>query len=177
MARYLLASVSLPAANAFVGKLHRHSLPVQGHKFSLGAFAAGQLVGVAIVGRPVARGRDTGAMLEITRLCTDGSEHACSFLYGAAARAAFALGFAGIGTYTLPEESGSSLRAVGWQRTDGRGGSSWAHRKRYRKPAPVRVRVLWEKMHDDAEAVAAAIDEQKDAPPDTSQLRWDDIIW
>ena len=60
--------------------------------------------------------------LEVTRLCTDGTKNACSFLYGKAARAAFALGYRRIGTYTLPDEGGASLRAAGWKLIGERGG-------------------------------------------------------
>lgn len=72
------------------------------------------LVGVCIVGRPVSRHYDPASVLEVTRLCTDGTRNACSILYGAAARAGRAMGFQRIQTYTLPEEGGASLRASGW---------------------------------------------------------------
>jgi hypothetical protein len=113
--------------------------------FSLGAALGGVIVGVAIVGRPVSRMRDDGETAEITRLCTDGTRNACSFLYGAASRAAFALGFKRIGTYTLPEEGGASLRAAGWKLIGERGGGSW---KRISRPRvdkhPTQAKLLWE---------------------------------
>jgi hypothetical protein len=92
----------LKTANEFVRRLHRHSRPVVGHKFAVGVEActraahgeAWALVGVAIVGRPVAPRLDDGKAAEITRLCTDGTRNACSMLYGAARRAARALGHA-----------------------------------------------------------------------------------
>lgn len=106
----------LKTANEFVRKLHRHSRPVVGHKFSVAvADKDGNLRGVAIVGRPVARSLDDGRAAEITRVCTDGSRNACSILYGAARRAARALGHDPIYTYTLPDEGGSSLRAAGFR--------------------------------------------------------------
>lgn len=111
--RLQLQRVELAEANAFVRLHHRHHKPVVGHKFSLGAALAGALVGVVIVGRPVSRMRDDGSTLEVTRLATDGTRNACSFLYGAAARAAFALGYRKIGTYILKSEDGTSLRACG----------------------------------------------------------------
>ena len=107
-------AISLAEANAFVAKHHRHHKPVVGHKFSIGAVKNDELVGVVIVGRPVSRMRDDGETLEVTRLCTDGGRNACSFLYGTAARATFALGYSRLGTYTLPDEGGASLRASGW---------------------------------------------------------------
>ena len=109
-----LISIKLSDANAFVAAHHRHHRPVTGHKFSLGCEQDGQLVGVAIVERPVSRYLDDGKPLEVNRLCTTGEKNACSFLYGAAARAAKALGYRRIITYTLDTEPGTSLRAAGW---------------------------------------------------------------
>jgi hypothetical protein len=107
--------VSLEIANEFVGRLHRHHSPVQGHRFSIGAVHDGTLRGVAIIGRPVApRGYNHRIVVEVTRCCTDGSRNACSLLYGAAARSAQAQGYYGILTYTLATEDGASLRAAGW---------------------------------------------------------------
>lgn len=138
--------VALSEANAFVTELHRHHPPVVGHLFSIGAFIDAKLVGVVIVGRPVSRMRDDGLTAEVTRLCTDGTRNACSFLYGCAARAAFALGFLRIGTYTLPNEGGASLRAAGWRLIGERGGGVWSSPSRPRKPAkyPTQTKLLWE---------------------------------
>lgn len=128
-----------------MAKLHRHHQAVRGHKFSLGAEKDGQLVGVAIIGRPVARMLQDGKTLEVTRLCTDGTRNACSFLYGAAARAAFALGYDRIGTYTLPEEGGVSLRASGWKLLGQRGGGSWSREGRSRTDKhPTQPKLRWE---------------------------------
>ena len=138
--------LDLDEANAFVARLHRHHKPVVGHKFSIGAAAGDEVVGAAIVGRPVSRMRDDGMTLEVTRLCTDGTANACSFLYGAAARAAFALGFARIGTYTLPEEGGASLRGAGWKLLGERGGGSWGREGRPRVDRhPTQGKLLWER--------------------------------
>ena len=99
-----LKPVSLADANSFVALHHRHHKPVRGHKYSLSCMADGQLVGVAITGRPVSRYLDDGLTLEVNRLCTDGTRNACSFLYGAAARAAKAMGYQKIITYILDTE-------------------------------------------------------------------------
>jgi hypothetical protein len=145
MARLALAPLDLDEANAFVAEHHRHHRPVVGHKFSLGAALAERIVGVAIVGRPVARLRDDGATLEITRLCTDGTPNACSFLYGAAARAAFALGYRRIGTYILANENGASLRAAGWRLIGGTDGGSWSRPSRPRVDThPLQGKLLFE---------------------------------
>jgi hypothetical protein len=137
--------IGLDEANAFVAMHHRHHKPVIGHLFSIGAALEGKIVGVAIVGRPVARMRDDGATAEITRLCTDGTKNACSFLYGAAARAAFALGFKRIGTYILASEPGTSLMAAGWRLIGERGGGSWSRQERPRVDThPTQTKLLFE---------------------------------
>jgi hypothetical protein len=107
--------VTRKQANDFVRRFHRHSKPVVGDKFAIGAHDGLCLVGVAIVGRPVAPKLDNGFAAEITRVCTDGTRNACSFLYGASRRAARALGFDPVYTYSLPEEGGASLRAAGFR--------------------------------------------------------------
>lgn len=122
----MLRKVELEEANDFVRALHRHHRPVVGHKFSLGAVLGEHLVGVAIIGRPVSRMRDDGNTLEVTRLCTDGTHNAPSFLYGASARACFALGYRRIGTYLLASETGTSVLGAGWRCLGERGGGSWS---------------------------------------------------
>lgn len=117
-----LVPVDFATASAFVGMWHRHHSPPVGHKFSVGvadlspagASSAGVLRGVAMVGRPVARHFDDGLTLEVNRTATDGTPNANSMLYGAAWRAAKALGYQRLITYTQQGEPGSSLRAAGW---------------------------------------------------------------
>lgn len=127
--RLFITPVELKEANAFIGQLHRHHKPVQGHRFSLGVIdEAGLLHGVCVVGRPVARlAGSPRDVLEVTRLCTDGTYNACSALYSAAARAGKVMGYKRIQTYTLPEEGGASLRASGWVCEGEAGGGQWKH--------------------------------------------------
>jgi hypothetical protein len=78
--------------------------------------------------------------------CQPTNRTVCSFLYGSAARAAFALGYRRIGTYTLPDEGGASLRAVGWQLVGPRGGGSWSREGRPRADQhPLQPKLLWER--------------------------------
>jgi len=137
--------VEFAEAAAFVLAHHRHHTPPVGHLFSIGAYAGDRLCGVAIVGRPVARMRQDGFTAEITRLCSDGTPNAASFLLGRAARAAMALGYRRIGTYTLGSESGVSLRAAGWRRVAETAGGSWSRAERPRDDKhPLEQKTLWE---------------------------------
>lgn len=109
------APMTIADAKTYVGRTHRHNLPPKSALFAVGArLDGGELVGVAIVGRPVARLLQDGWSAEVIRLATDGTPNACSLLYGACARAAKALGYRRLYTYTLQRESGASLRASGW---------------------------------------------------------------
>ena len=138
-----LKPVSLREANEYVKQQHRHHKPVVGHKFSIGCEADGELVGVVIAGRPVSRYLDDGRTLEVTRLCTNGTRNACSMLYAAAARAAAAMGYDRIITYTLDTENGASLRASGWTCQGQAGGLRWTGKRKPeedRYPAQMKLR-------------------------------------
>ena len=122
----------LREANEFVLRLHRHQEKVQTHLFSLGSVKDGQLVGVSIINRPCAIPSDDGLSAEVSRLCTDGTRNACSFLYAASAKTAFAMGYHKIGTFILKEETGVSLKSAGWKLVGERGGGTWNTRLRPR---------------------------------------------
>jgi hypothetical protein len=113
--RLTIIPLTLRRANAFVAEHHRHHKPCRGQKFSIGvATDGGELVGVAIIGRPVARHFDDGLTAEVNRSCTDGTPNANSALYGAAWRACRAMGYLRLITYTQEGEGGASLRGAGW---------------------------------------------------------------
>ena len=112
-------------AKAFILEHHRHHKPPQGHRFSLKATVDGKTVAVATVGRPVARHNDDGRTLEITRLCSDGTRNACSFLIGAVKRVGRAMGFKRLISYTLESEPGASWRAAGMAQTGTTPGQAW----------------------------------------------------
>ena len=120
-----LMPISLKEANAFVEQHHRHHRPVAGHKFSIAAAKDDEIVGVAIVGRPVSRYLDDGWTLEVNRLCTDGTKNACSFLYSAAWRAGKKMEYKKLITYILDTENGASLKASGWKCVGEAGGKRW----------------------------------------------------
>lgn len=124
--------LTLRQANEYVQAYHRHHGPVRGHKFSIGCMVDGVLAGVLIAGRPVARGADDGRTLEVNRLCTDGAENACSFLYSRAARIAREMGYLKIITYILDSETGASLKAAGWHKESDVRGREWSCPSRHR---------------------------------------------
>lgn len=144
--RLTIAPCTLQEANAYVQKWHRHHGRVVGAKFSLAVRDADQVRGVAIVGRPVARHLDDGATLEVTRVATDGVPNGCSALYGAAWRAARALGYQRLVTYKLKNEPGTSLRAANFQLAAAVKGRSWSCPSRPRSPHPVVDKERWQIM-------------------------------
>ena len=122
-----LVPVTFAEANRYVEEFHRHNGPLPSARLVVGVRdGEGTLRGVAIAGYPKARmlmARDT---LEVSRCCTDGVTNGASMLYGAIRRAATALGYARLVTYTLESEVGASLRASGWTEVARTGSRSWA---------------------------------------------------
>jgi len=141
-----LSPVAWDEACAFVTKHHRHHIPPPGWKYGIGVVdEKGELRGVVIVGRPVARKLDDGSTLEVTRCCTDGAKNVASMLYGAAWRVASALGYRRLITYTLTTEPGTSLRAAGWRDLYKTPGRSWSVPSRPRDDKhPLGQKQLWE---------------------------------
>jgi hypothetical protein len=143
-----LVPTTLREANAFVRRFHRHSGPVRGHKFSVGAALGDELVGVAIAGRPVARHCDDGLTIEVLRVCVvaNAPRNACSLLYGACWRAARAMGYRRAVTYTLRTENGASLKASGFKVIGEVGPHSWDRPSRPRPDSPrPQKRTSWER--------------------------------
>jgi hypothetical protein len=90
-------------------------------------------VGVAVAGNP-SRVWQNEAKLVISRVATEGYENACSMLYGALCRAAKALGYVEVWTYTLKDEPGTSLRAAGFMDMGLTDGGEWDRPSRSRQP-------------------------------------------
>jgi hypothetical protein len=134
-----LCPVTLREARAFVGSYHRHHKPPQGGLFAVAVESDDlppRIIGVAIIGRPVAAARQDGYTAEVTRVCVlGGFPNACSMLYGASWRAARSLGYRRVGTYIRKDEPGTSLRAAGWRLIAETSARSW------QKSNPSRPRV------------------------------------
>jgi hypothetical protein len=142
-----LCPLTLREAHAFVAAHHRHHQPSRGGKFAIGVASGEAIVGVVVVGRPVSRELQAGGYTaEVTRLAVlPEARNACSLLYAAAWRAARAMGYRRLVTYTLLEESGASLRGAGWRCLGEAGGGSWSRPSRPRVDEhPLQVKIRWE---------------------------------
>lgn len=145
-----IVPIELSEANALVKRWHRHHKEAQGHRFSIGVYDTKkqELVGAAIVGRPVARLVNWRTTVEVVRLVSDGTKNACSILYAASARVAKELGYEKIQTYILDTEAGTSLLASGWiceNKTAG-GGHGWHSRSGRRNDQPENTKQRWVKV-------------------------------
>lgn len=140
-----LVPVTISDAREFCAQHHRHHQPPVGGLFAVAIADAERIRGVAIVGRPVARRNNDGWTAEVTRVATDGAHNGCSMLYGACWRAARALGYRRLITFTLASEPGTSLRAAGWRVVGTTGGKSWSVPSRPRVDRhPLQEKIKWE---------------------------------
>jgi len=128
---------TLKKANEFLKRYHRHSAPVTGGRFAVMAEFRGKIIGIGIAGRPTSRHLDNGLTAEITRVCTDGTPNANSFIYGKIKRILQAMGYKKIITYTLTSESGASLRAISAKIERTSRAEEWTREHRKRKSQPV----------------------------------------
>lgn len=155
LVKLMLCPVTIGEARTFVERHHRHHGAPQSGLFAVAVAAIPppytirpQIVGVAVVGRPVARAYQDGYTAEVTRLCVlDGFKNACSMLYAASWRAARALGYRRVITYILASEPGTSLKAAGWKVIAFRPARGWAEHSKSRPRvdrSPPAQRILWE---------------------------------
>ena len=145
--------LTLKQANEFVTEHHRHNKKCQGHRFSIGAIHEGEIKGVAICGRPLARKLDDQFTLEVLRVCIKDPplKNCCSFLYGRCARIWKEMGGKKILTYTLEHESGISMKAAGWKKVSEtkpfKEGKGWTTREgREWQPVNSILKYRWERM-------------------------------
>jgi hypothetical protein len=149
-----LQPITYREACAFIREHHRHHDPPQGYLFAVAVNDGSRVVGVATIGRPVARMLQDGFTAEVTRVCVlsdlprykDHPPPACSKLYAAAWRAARALGYRRLITYTLATESGTSVKAAGWKEVGRAGGGQWNRKSRPRvETQQAGQKTLWER--------------------------------
>lgn len=148
--RLVITPCTLREARVFVQRHHRHHAAPQGGLFAIQCSTIDELyssiVGCAIVGRPVARLFNDSWTAEVTRLCVlEGFKNSCSMLYASCWRAARAMGYRRLITYTLKSENGASVRGAGWKEVGTTAGGSWSRRGRPRVDThPLEQKVLWE---------------------------------
>lgn len=144
-----IVPLTLRQANDFVEAHHRHSARTSndGGKFAIGIESGGAIVGVAIVGRPVARLLQKPGTAEILRLCAsaEAPPHAYSRLYGRAKRIWQLMGGDRVVTYTLERESGASLRGAGFVVEQAVRGRAWdtPSRRRAARPVEEHDKIRW----------------------------------
>lgn len=142
----VLTPCTVRDAMSFVAQHHRHHGAPNGGLWAVACAEGEAVVGVAIVAQPLARMLMDGWTAEVIRLCVlEGHRNACSMLYSACWRAARALGWKRLVTYTLPEEGGASLRAAGWKLIGEAGGGTWNRTNRPRVDRhPTQAKLRWE---------------------------------
>ena len=119
--------ITRDAANKAVSAWHRHHKPVRSHRFAIAAYVDDALRGAVIVGNPVAPALARDLLCcEVTRLVSDGTPHVASRLLGAAWRAARAMGYRKMVSYTRADEDGTCYRAAGWLPVATVEGREWA---------------------------------------------------
>lgn len=140
-----LQPITYREACRFISDHHRHHNPPQGYLFGVAVNDGDRVVGVATVGRPVARMLQDGYTAEVTRCCTDGTPHVASKLYAACWRASRAMGYRRLITYTLATENGTSLTAAGWIALYQTDGGNWSRPSRPRVDThPTEQKTLWQ---------------------------------
>lgn len=121
-----IVPITFKQASAFITEHHRHHPATVGCKYCIGLEQDGELIGVAVCGRPVSRHLDDGKTIEINRLCVlDAYPNACSKLYGACCRVAQQMGYDRAITYILASEDGASVRASNFVCEGEAGGTHW----------------------------------------------------
>ena len=130
--------VRFTAARDFVRHHHAHCTAPAAWRFGQAILNGGTMLGVVMVGNPVAPALNGRGTVEVNRLCIRRdiprvlAWNAASQLYGWAAREAARQGWTHIITYTRADEDGISVRAAGWQQEARIRGRGWHSSRRAR---------------------------------------------
>lgn len=128
-----------------VAREHSHHHAHRRQVFALGIAEGERLACVAIAERPKARALCDGRTIEVSRVASDRTEHAASKAVGAISRAAIALGYRRLVSYTLLGEAGTIYRAANWYPTALVDGREWDAPSRPREAAAqAGDKVRWE---------------------------------
>jgi len=137
-----IVPLTITAARVAVERWHSHHRAPLSGICCVGVESEGDLACVAVLGRPVSRMLDADdATAEVTRVASSGEvPHAASAALGAISRAALALGYRRLVSYTILGEAGTIYRACNWHPTaisgGGNGRRPLAHARRCNSPAP-----------------------------------------
>lgn len=139
---YLVRPVTVTAAKAWVRQVHRHLPEIQGGLFASSVWNEDGPAAMGIAINPPRVWLGTGRIV-IGRVAAmpdlepvgDHAAPACTMIYASLCRAAKALGWREAWTYTLPSESGASLRAAGFIYMGETRGEEWDRPSRRRKAA------------------------------------------
>lgn len=137
--------ITLGEARAFVQRHHSHHHAPVGGLLAAAVAEGDRLCCVAVLSRPVARMLAArGDVAEVTRVASDGTRHAASMCIAALTRAALALGWRRVVSYTLLGEAGVSYRAAGWRITSVVAPSDRWHSRAGRSVVQPGGKVRWE---------------------------------
>lgn len=142
MSDYRIQPITVKAARSLVRSMHRHLPELQGGLFATAVTYRDDVIAVGVAGHPARTWMDTGRIVISRVAAIDGlppvGDHAapaCTMTYGSLCRAAKALGYREAWSYTLPGESGASLRAAGFVYMGETRGEEWDRPSRARKGA------------------------------------------
>ena len=149
--RYFAQPITVKAARQWCRAVHRHLPEVQGGLFAASVCNDDGLVAVGIAGNPARVWQGTGRIVISRVAALSELEHvgnhaapACTMIYGSLCRAARALGYREAWSYTLPGESGASLRAAGFRYMGETSGGEWDREGRPReKPVNASKKGRW----------------------------------
>jgi len=133
-----IGEIDRASAKRFIAQHHAHCRVPVAWRFHTGIYNGRTLLGVAVVGNPVAPALNSRGILEVNRLCVRRDTaaalrwNAASMLYGWCAREAARQGWQKIITYTRADEPGTSLRASGWRKECRVKGRGWHSARRAR---------------------------------------------
>jgi hypothetical protein len=140
--------LTLREANDFIEQHHRHSARTSndGGKFAIGLEVDGQLVGSAIVGRPVARMLQEPGTAELLRCCIGpgAPDGAGKKLNSRCKRIWQLMGGTRLVTYTLATETGGSLSGAGFKPVAPVRGRQWNGSKRAGRVIAGQPKIRWE---------------------------------
>lgn len=154
--------ITITDARKHIERHHSHHHAPVGGLLACAVAEGDRVCCVAVLSRPVARMLDArGDVAEVTRVASDGTKHAASMCLAAVTRAALALGWRRLVSYTLLGEAGTSYRAAGWRCTGIVEASQGWHSRGGRTIAQGGGKARWETgpdaLPESPEAAAAVI--------------------